>query len=872
MLLAVSTVCAVPWFLGGAIPLARLVLQVGATASGAACIPWLITGHGKSSGIPVCSIFALLFAALGLSQMLPVFAPPVSEMDHAVRADLRATADFDALPDLKTDGEEFIGHLRTISPSDTRMAVAQWLSLAILGLVGYQTLNSRVRLLAALSLLAGNAVIMTIVGLLQLFGDGKMMIGSQWILFDSRVFGTFTNANNAAGWLCVHLAIVVAVMILIWGRAPDSGYSRPFEQPSLKDEIWSAVSSVHFRLANLNNWQILNIAMLLTVLCGIFASLSRSGMVAVFLAIVAAAVSRLKWKQAVVMLVPLLLIIAAIGTFLAILELDTLVVGELRTLKDPISQTTGRLLHWSDVLKSAVDFPLLGSGMNAYRFSTLPYVAHSGDQWYYHADNQFVEVLVESGLAGLCCFVVMGLVLLLTGIRLSQAVSQVRRKDQILLLSLGVMTIMITSTQAVTGFFDYGCGLPAVSSVVMLMSGAAFAPFGPNSGYLETTGRRLQLNFVVIPSSRATGPAVVLAMITSAGIFIPDLWAAHAIHEQAVAADRLLKKPVSREALGRLPEIQRQLREAMKSRPDDVSGLHILALLHESQFRFALIQDVLKDQELPDARFAQVWESMSPQGLAGMLIKMRESPETEEYAQLNDGVNRCLSLHPWSVVMKTALYQVPLIPGLRSQLLAGKLLPIPVELDEQLVCGLMFSEPAHARRLFQAGYFCLKTGRQEAAEEVWNACIQASDEFRVPILTEAANHWTPTDTFQKFGPADYVEIVRCAALLSDGPLRQLLWSEADRQWGLIGGKATLKQQYCRAIHLQQLQGNVAALEWLDQCLNNAPSDLEMGILNATLHEQQGNRNEAIGQWSRIQYFHPEHAAAAREIKRLEGKR
>ena len=71
-------------------------------------------------------------------------------------------------------------------------------------------------------------------------------------------------------------------------------------------------------------------------------------------------------------------------------------------------EISGRWEHWTDAVKVAGDLPAFGAGLGAHRFATLPYQSRPVGGWFTHADNQYVETLVETGFVGLALLALAG--------------------------------------------------------------------------------------------------------------------------------------------------------------------------------------------------------------------------------------------------------------------------------------------------------------------------------------------------------------------------------------------------------------------------------------------------------------------------------
>jgi O-antigen ligase len=148
-------------------------------------------------------------------------------------------------------------------------------------------------------------------------------------------------------------------------------------------------------------WSIAGIVMASTIfVCG-----SRGGMIAFVVQMIVLAVllvggknPRLAW-----VLVAISLLIASLAFWL-----DTgRLVHQLNTLRDPLnnSDVTSRLTIARDSLRMLRDRPMLGWGLGLFRTIYPRYRSYSTDLVINQAHNDYVQVLVETGILGFCCVV-----------------------------------------------------------------------------------------------------------------------------------------------------------------------------------------------------------------------------------------------------------------------------------------------------------------------------------------------------------------------------------------------------------------------------------------------------------------------------------
>ncbi len=150
--ICLTTICALPWILGGVIPLASLVLVGGSLVSLLLSLVARLAARDQSTGnLPLPGLLLLLFGLIAFVQLQPVFSDPVSEMRHSVFPEYRSEFFKGKLVSIQSDGSTAAGHARTLSPSDTRVALAQWLCLAGIVFCAVDTIRTPARVIACLA-------------------------------------------------------------------------------------------------------------------------------------------------------------------------------------------------------------------------------------------------------------------------------------------------------------------------------------------------------------------------------------------------------------------------------------------------------------------------------------------------------------------------------------------------------------------------------------------------------------------------------------------------------------------------------------------------------------------------------------------------
>jgi len=872
LLTATLTVCALPWLLGGAIPKARLVLQVGTVAAAILTLLARLTAR-RSFAMPPLGTWVLLgLAAIGIVQLQPWMPSAISLMNHAVHPEFRSDIPQVSVgSDTSRMSNKSAADSRSVAPVLTRRQVAQWIAVAVLLCVVADSLSQPRQLVCMLGLLCLNACVLTILSLLQLFDSGgNRWLSEPWIISNTTPFGSFVNPNNASGWLLVHVGMAVGLLLIILGNNPASGWSPSFGPATWRDRFFDAAMILRHRVARLDTFQILSMVMVVLLLTGVAATLSRAGIVAGIFCLVACAASRMQWRKSLLLLAPVAILLLVANGILTAFELDTLVVAELSTLKDPVSESTGRMLHWSDSMVSVRDFPFIGSGQGAYAYSTLPYQRRGSSTWFMNADNQYVEILIESGLLGLALFAGFGILLTVIAMQLILKKSDKRAESGLPAhrIAIGLAGIAMLASQAIAAFFDYGIGLPSTMAAIAVFGGVLTAVHQSQLSAKRTHSAKVGFDNVAVPW------ILRVALVAAACSSIPELRQADQGYPAIVQTARILGNPVTRETLQQLPKLQEELTASLKHHPDDPLVLRSLVRVMEAGYRLEVIDDLTaSDTPVNDLQLQSLWSVLTPLGLADRYAMLRNRPDSQQFRMIQATLKAVSDKFPWRNLAREAARRTPLNPGLAVDAAAGSMILKRLEesqLDE--LNAVRFSAPADARRLYQSGLVCLIANHPEQTQGFWRQSLAASENFRMQILTDALRHWTLEQSLSLFAPEEFAETVRTAFSASSPELQEGLWQIAGAQWAVVAAAPAVDQRIQRAVYLARRESNDVALAWIDECLVELPSNLTLRQMRAETLEKQGEVTEAISEWMRYEHFDPESSLPAVSIKRLSDAR
>lgn len=443
------------------------------------------------------------------------------------------------------------GLLRTpmsIYPAETRLALAGLVAVAAAGLIGTTVFSREPAFHGLLVLCLAASAAVAFGGMaMRLTGDDRIIRGVAAV---GDPFARFVNRNNAAAFLQLGIAAGLALL---------RSATRP--EPLVQDETllargWRSVDRA----------TILMIVATLLALClaGVVATRSRGGMLAAACT-VSIAVPFFRWRglgsRLALLAVPLLFA----GALVLWLGLSSAAVERFESTSLVDVMTTGRVPHWLDASQAVAARPLFGAGVGTYGYAYQQFSDLDYQTWFEHADNQFVELVVEAGLAG---------ALILAGVLALSAFGLYwgsgKPVERVLLAT-------VVTGQSAHAVFDYGLIVPATALAAAALWSAGLVRLLSKFVEAPTTGRGWTTRALVVPAAML----VVGGLVWSRGEH-QSAWQV----DQYVKLTRNLERPSQIEP-GTLDEAIEGLTAALLDRHDDGVGQIALAELLVYRYRTA---------------------------------------------------------------------------------------------------------------------------------------------------------------------------------------------------------------------------------------------------------------------------------------------
>lgn len=343
-------------------------------------------------------------------------------------------------------------HATSVSPFDTHH-VAMLLTLLLpLSFAASIVFHARNRLTMLLSAIAITGASVAIIGFYR-----KLDPTADIWFFQSKSngFAGFVNRNNAA--LMLNFGLAASLGLLSWRMM--ALHSIELDDPDFEfNDLLALISDRESLIGLLSS---------ITCVAGLLLNGSRGGVVAALFGLVFA-FGYVRPRRGLIGLPVLAVVIAISVAILTVpmqLNLESITRLEMISANADTLQKDGRLLHWQDGWNAAMAYLPMGSGISTYGYSYLPYQSQSPGPWFEHADNLWLEMLVETGLPGVVIAVLLFVILLRSLRRLSTSADPV---DQ----GVRVAAWYAIAAVAASQFFDFGLIMPANLFVAVVLATA----------------------------------------------------------------------------------------------------------------------------------------------------------------------------------------------------------------------------------------------------------------------------------------------------------------------------------------------------------------------------------------------------------------
>jgi len=680
----------------------------------------------------------------------------------------------------------------SLYPASTRREL-YLLSLAIAAFVlGATVLADRVAFSIAGVAIAINGAALAFFGLAQQLTWNGLLFWSIPLTGGGTPFASFVNRNNAAGFL--NMCLACAIALSVWGivhaareteRRPRRARkpSRAGRTNSMLQSGWRTASELGTNalkiLARLNFATVAGLLAAGCIAAGIFCSLSRGATLAMLgaaaITLLAAALAG-RWRRG--WLGPMFVAGLAACLLVGYVGQDNRVKQRLATLLDESArQGDGRLVHWPDGMRAAKDLLPAGSGLGTYRYIYRAYQAQPYTAWFYHAENQYLQTLVEAGLAGL------GLLLAALGLTALACWRLLLRAPDPATYALGVAGTFALSSQAIHAVFDFGLYLPANMLLLAAICGAVCgrAAWLESPSWRSSDGSlRWPALLVALPPLR---PLAASCCVALTGLLL--LGGGEARRALAVEAALAEAKRWDLQSLQPIEVLDRCLdgdAVDLANGAEDVEAQLKLAQLWIYRLRAGLVE-IIRHEVADETSEAALWSATDPVHLHGRLQQWTAQHRTAEAAELRQAPPVLENLPPAIRHLRRARALCPLLPEIH--LLLAQLTVLAAEdVDNRAdLQRVRLTAPAQPAILTRCGLLELQAGRLAQACECWRTSLELAPGQLPEILQVARPGIDLASHIGELIPASPELILDIVgpqfSAEADGPIRQALLAKAE---------------------------------------------------------------------------------------------
>ena len=709
----------------------------------------------------------------------------------------------------------------SIDPMATRHVVAMIAVVALALWTATVVLNTRARVAALLSVIAVGSAVHAALGFWQLVDPSTTLLGLIDETHRGR-FGTFVNRNNLA--LLLNFGTAAGLGLMSWRLAALTG--QELDDPTF--EYSDLLSLISDRQSF--------VGILCVVLCstGLLVNGSRGGLAAALIGLLVA----FGWVRQRRGFIALPVVGTVVALCIAVLVIPTDMrlesIQRLQIIRpDGSVPIDARFEHWPDGWSAAMAHLPAGSGSATYAYAHLPHQTAPSSGWFHHADNLWLELLVEHGVMGvllaLLCFAI-----------LIRALSHLGESSDPMDQGLRIAGWYALAALLISQIFDFGLIVPSNLFVLTILAGAiigrtvlagvALDDEPPRAATSVFRSRRSEFASLALPC------LLGLLVLPSVNQLRRDAIAQRMQDQLASAARQSRTQPVE------LQRLSERAAEAFAATPRAaLADIH--RRIDQQLHRFT---DVIAAAPATEQLAAQLYRQTDPR-----LRRLAWRAETDPLRAR--GVSMGMD-SPHASELRLAAKSLLLRPLGREPRVAQVLLDY-VHQDPQRTRAAIDQLHAlyrgNADSLYRIGTFAADGGDYERAERIWRDALMKRPALTKRVVDAAADY--PQIDLQSVLPEDrQVQRTAAALLLANHETHPDQQTEALLQ-SLLGKLACDQEEtLAERSRCRMLAGDVAyhlgryerAFENYAAARESAPADAALWLKTIQRLKEQGRRDEA----------------------------
>jgi O-antigen ligase len=829
-------------------------------------------------------LIMLAWSAYAWLQTVPIFSGLASTLSRGSRLAYRDWIE----PFMGSEGAPTFYPI-SIDVEQSAHAVAVLAIVTCLVWASTQVFVTRGKISMLLNVMAVGAALHAAFGIIRQVYPDVQVFG---IEMNRNSFGSFVNRNNAA--LMLNLGFGASVGLLAWRLAAMTGLElddRNFEFNDLFALMNDRDSLIGFFSAVLS-------------FCGLLICGSRGGLVALVIGgllalgwvrskrgtktipVVAAAIA----ISAAVLLIPLKLDLESIQRF----ELFERHENSTSLLDD------ARLMHWQSSMRAAkAHFPA-GSGLGTYAFAYLPYQGEESDAWYHHADNLWLEMLVEQGLPGLVMVLAILFLFTRTLLRMTHSVDPIDH-------GLRVAGWYILGAVATSQFFDFGLIIPGSLFLVAVYIPATMARataaglnavegqrelFPPKyARYFTFTVAAFVLLFGFLALGRLRGDAELEQLTKYIAATLPratrDQDKLATLENEIRQSPRLDQSPTLQNQLANVQYAQIRIAETVAANPDSEAAAQAAydrsdVIAHRRQWYASRVQPAAEDEDTTKSPDDSANDPATPDFKSAERADKTEPPDSAAGDEAASG-DQAPTPDAGSAAASN-----PLQPAYQSILDASekslRLLPLGMEARSwQLYFDFVHQDQARSEqaidqlaKIFQGNslmlerlaYHAATAGDYQRATRLWRRSLESDPRRAVAMLEQiqATKNVKLLDVLPS-SPTVFRKITR--KLLDTGNASPELLTRASQEIKCDECESNREKSECLqlASDIAKQQGDAdAAIALLLSAIELVPTQIQLHLDYTQLLRDNDRRRDALTAARRARILFPEDPRFDRMIR------
>lgn len=755
-LIALLVVGCSPWLFGAIDVRIQVLLAWGIVGCVALWFVDIIWGSGTIT-LPAASIPIVGALMYGMFQLVPL-SPSIYETLSPMGAELRAFL----VPDA-----EGLSPTMSLYPAVTRYRLAALICAFLIFLIGSQFFRSRQYQKWVWFVFAMSGFCLSIFGILQRTQAAGSLIGQKGIAASGvgLPFGPFVNYNNAGGYLNLCIAAAIGLQAVVFRPSVQRQLSEqlseqldvPLQNVPARNHRRSLKRAFQETLSGLNASRILWFVVIISLVAGVLICRSRGA----FLSMVGAGglTMAMAQKKRVYALIVFCVLLGGMG-LVSWVGLTQQVNSRLATLLDIDPQLStegqGRIPNWSDAIDASHDFQPFGSGIGTYRYV---YVLYQNRPWtihYYHAENQYVEALLEAGFIGL------GL-LLVTMFLVTRSIIRLWKIGD----PVAYAGVFALTSQAIHACFDFGLYIPSNTLLCALICGVVV---GRDQKMMLM--QRHVSGAVSVPVSRLRLCILLVVLSGLGGISVMELMRPAAIHSAffpsnpfnnrlsllySRSAEPLEKKKNTSADIADIEE----MRAALSGRWDDAVG-HLRFANHLIEACQKEMTEQLRQEKATSAPAGEFDLRTSPSRLHLLAYQLKRSGNHVQLQRLRSDPLVQKYLVPAVVHLRQARRSCPLLAEVHLRLAELCFVTDGPWDDADDLKRAQRVAPTYNEILYQSGLLDLQAGRSSSAWVVWKRCLSLKTSYEKFILAIALQQLSIHEMLEQLFPDDPEFLIRLA--------------------------------------------------------------------------------------------------------------